>query len=43
MKDFGPAVLTQFVEVIAETDRNRLIELAELVETKLVTDQKSTK
>ncbi len=36
LEDFGPAVITQFVEVIAETDRSRLLELAELVETKLV-------
>ena len=33
--DFGPGVLAQFVDAVAETDRARLIELAALVETKL--------
>ena len=33
--DFGPGVLAQFVDAVAETDRARLVELAALVETKL--------
>ena len=33
--DFGPGVLAQFVDAVAETDRTRLVELAALVETKL--------
>ncbi len=35
MTDFGPTVLAQFVDVVAETDQARLIELAALVDTKL--------
>ena len=38
--DFGPGVLAQFVDAVAETDRARLVELAALVETKL-TSRKS--
>lgn len=33
--DFGPTVLAQFVDVVEETDRDRLIELSKLVESKL--------
>lgn len=33
--DFGPMVLTQFVDVVAETDRTQLKELAALVEAQL--------
>jgi predicted transcriptional regulator len=33
--DFGPAVLTQFVDAVAETDQARLTELAALIENKL--------
>jgi predicted transcriptional regulator len=33
--DFGPAVLAQFVDMVAETDEARLKELAALVESKL--------
>jgi predicted transcriptional regulator len=33
--DFGPAVLAQFVDAVAETDQARLAELADLVESKL--------
>lgn len=35
MTDFGPTVLAQFVDVVAETDQARLTELAALVDTKL--------
>lgn len=35
LTDFGPAVLAQFVEAVAETDQARLAELAALVDTKL--------
>jgi len=35
LTDFGPAVLAQFVEAVAETDQARLVELAALVDTKL--------
>lgn len=35
LTDFGPAVLSQFVEAVAETDQARLAELAALVDTKL--------
>ncbi len=33
--DFGPAVIAQFVEAVAETDRAHLTELSTLVERKL--------
>ncbi len=33
--DFGPTVLAQFVDVVAETDRAHLTQLAALVESKL--------
>lgn len=33
--DFGPTVLTQFVDAVAETDQARLTELAALIEHKL--------
>lgn len=33
--DFGPAVLAQFVEAVAETDRKQLGELAAMVEDKM--------
>ena len=33
--DFGPAVMAQFVDVVAEKDRARLAELSALVERKL--------
>jgi hypothetical protein len=35
LTDFGPTVLAQFVDVVAETDQARLTELAALVDTKL--------
>ena len=38
--DFGPAVLAQFVEAVEETDRARLTELAELVESKLTKEKR---
>ncbi len=34
--DFGPAVIAQFVDAVAESDRARLSDLATLVERKLV-------
>ena len=37
--DFGPGVLAQFVEAVAERDRARLVELAALVESRLGADQ----
>ena len=33
--DFGPAVMAQFVDAVAETDRARLTELSTLIESKL--------
>jgi|SRR5579859_4579786 len=39
LADFGPSVLAQFVDVVAETDRARLDQLAALVETKLSRDK----
>lgn len=38
--DFGPTVIAQFVEVVEETDRERLTELAKLVEGKLAAGKK---
>lgn len=38
--DFGPAVLAQFVDVVAEADQARLAELAVLVEGKLTQRQR---
>lgn len=35
ISDFGPMVLTQFVDVVAETDRAHLEELAALIEAQL--------
>lgn len=35
ISDFGPTVLAQFVDAVAETDRARLAELSTLVESKL--------
>ena len=40
LADFGPAVLAQFVEAVEETDRDRLSELARLVENKLTLGKK---
>ena len=40
LADFGPSVLAQFVDVVAETDRARLDQLAALVETKLAREKK---
>ena len=38
--DFGLTVLAQFVEAVGETDRDRLTELAKLVEGKLASRKK---
>ncbi len=38
--DFGPAVLAQFVDAVAETDRARLAELSDLVESKLAGEKR---
>lgn len=38
--DFGPAVLAQFVDVVEETDHTRLVELAQLVASKLARKSK---
>lgn len=38
--DFGPAVIAQFVDAVAERDRARLAELSTLVESKLATDKR---
>jgi len=40
LADFGPTVLAQFVEAVEETDRDRLTELAKLVENKLSSGKK---
>lgn len=39
--DFGPTVLAQFVDAVAQTDREQLTELAALVESKLTGEEVS--